>query len=666
MTLAAARSCRPSVRTLAAICLAVAGALGGVAALVGCSEQKSPKPVVRYATLPPKPVPAYMKNTIFERVDMVDAEPLPLSGYGIVARLKGTGDNKLLPTAVREYVIKEMVRKGIGSKLMPPPYDSMSPEEMLRDPTIAVVRVDGFLPPGARKGDMFDVQVSALPESDTSSLQHGMLWRTELKRNGANMIEPGYEIAIPAYAQGPIFVNPAYALGTASTQGGEATKASTAMRNSLRYGVVQAGQFNDDFSGARAMDYRPLLLRLRQPQRALARGIEVLIEQRFATYKEQSAEKIAAAKDEALVLVQVPASYNGDWQHFSGVFLHMYLDSRPEFLALRSKQLAEEAVKPDAKLEDISYCFEAIDKPALPFLTPLMTNADPAVAFAATRAAAYIGDPAAQDVLVRIASTKDHPFQINAVQVLGDLPKSPAVVAQLHTLLDSDQTLVRIEAYRQLARNFVPGRDADSQHSAPFYSKMIGDKFVLDIVPSNGTPLIYATRRGIPRVAIIGGKPSLNLPIMFSAMDDQLTISSAADRKTVKIYYRGPELRKPVTIASNADVAELVARMGGEGPVGQPALSFSYGDIVAMLQSMADAQQLSGWASGQRVPAAFVLQGVPKLEQTIYGAPVIPDARRPQKTSETSSAAGTQGPVSSSAGEGSRMNPADATLAAPR
>src|SRR5689334_20310468 len=212
MILAARHRRRPLTRTLAALCVA-AGAGTFAATLAGCSERKAPKPVVRYATLPLKEVPPFLKNTIFERVDMVDAQPMPLSGYGIVARLKGTGDNKVLPNTVRDFIIKEMVRKGIGSKLMPPPYDTMSPEEMLNDPTIAVVRVDAFLPPGARKGDMFDVQVSALPESDTSSLQHGMLWRTELKRNGANVIQPGYEISIPAIAQGPIFVNPAYALG---------------------------------------------------------------------------------------------------------------------------------------------------------------------------------------------------------------------------------------------------------------------------------------------------------------------------------------------------------------------------------------------------------------------------------------------------------------------
>src|SRR3982750_904968 len=104
----AARHRRPLWRTLAVL---------GLAALAGCSERKAPKPVVRYATLPAKQVPGFLTNTIFERVDLVDAQPMPLSGYGVVARLKGTGDNKVLPTTVRNYIIKEMVRKGIGSKL---------------------------------------------------------------------------------------------------------------------------------------------------------------------------------------------------------------------------------------------------------------------------------------------------------------------------------------------------------------------------------------------------------------------------------------------------------------------------------------------------------------------------------------------------------------------
>ena len=58
----------------------------------------------------------------------------------------------------------------------------------------------------------------------------------------------------------------------------------------------------------------------------------------------------------------------------------------PEVLAVRAQKLADEAVKPNAMLQDISYCWEGLDKAALPVLGKLMTHENPDVAFAAARA----------------------------------------------------------------------------------------------------------------------------------------------------------------------------------------------------------------------------------------------------------------------------------------
>src|SRR4029077_13439845 len=88
-----------------------------------------------------------------------------------------------------------------------------------------------------------------------------------------------------------------------------------AARDSLRYGLVP--------DGGMALEFRPLMLRLRQPQRSMARAIEALIDQRFASLKTYREEKIAAAKDEGLILVQPPARFNGDWEHFAGVMTHL-------------------------------------------------------------------------------------------------------------------------------------------------------------------------------------------------------------------------------------------------------------------------------------------------------------------------------------------------------
>jgi hypothetical protein len=98
----------------------------------------------------------------------------------------------------------------------------------------------------------------------------------------------------------------------------------------------------------------------------------------------------------------------------------------------------------------------------------------------------------------------------------------------------------------------------------------------------------------------------------------------------VTIFYRGPQVARPTAIPSNPDFAEIVARLGGEGPISAPGLNFSYGDIVAIVQALADSQQLCAYATdGRRQQVAFMLQQAPKMEQQITGAPIIPD-QRPQ------------------------------------
>src|SRR5207248_4321407 len=120
---------------------------------------------------------------------MTRTEGLAVSGFGVVVNLDGTGDSKA-PNAVRQYIIKQMVTHKGGSSLIPGA-KQMSPERMLSDSRVAIVEVLGMLPPGSRKGQRFDVQVSALPDSDTTSLARGTLWTTELRLRGTDYRDPG-------------------------------------------------------------------------------------------------------------------------------------------------------------------------------------------------------------------------------------------------------------------------------------------------------------------------------------------------------------------------------------------------------------------------------------------------------------------------------------------
>jgi hypothetical protein len=600
-----------------AACLVIAAVAGG------CGDNKKKKPTTlpsRYATLPPKKVPAVFKDSLLERCDLINTEPFLVSGYSVAVNVDG-GDGQA-PNLVRQYIVNEMVKHKWGSTLsgirMP------SPEQALRDPRVAIVQVDGYLAPGARKGQPFDVQVSALPESNTRSLAGGDLFETDLRVMGANPMDPGGAVNTFARSAGPILVNPAYALNPKAAD-------DPAARRSLRFGVVM--------NGARALEDRPLGLRLRQPSMRVSRYIEDRIDARF---QEVAPDVISAAQDEGIIYFFVPASYDGDWEHFAGVVTHLYFNNAPEFAANKARELCDEAVKPDAPLMDISYAWEGLGKPALPVIQErgLMSSDSPDVAYAAARAAAFLGDPAAPEALIKMATTPGHKFQINAIQVLGSLTNSPAINEMLRPLLDRPETTVRIEAYKMLARN-----GDGSIFSMPVKGGPNAGGFMLDIVRSAGSPVIYATRRGERRIAIIGGRADLATPITFMTMDGHLTLSSDPTRKAINIFYRPPmppggartreaaAALEPIRIVSSPDLASLIAHLGGAGePNSGRKLNFDYGQIVAILNNLTDKQQVEAMAAGgQKLPASFMLQELPTTGDSIYNAPVISgDQGRPQ------------------------------------
>lgn len=575
-----------------ALALAAVGAIAMT--LTGCGGKKTAAKnelPPKYAAMPPREVPDWLKGSIYEQVDISTMEGYRVSNFGLVALKHPTGDAQNAPNLVREYMLNEMQRRGFGSKNVPG-FERITPEMALRDPHYAIVRVDAFIPPGAYAGQRIDVQVSALDDTNTTSLATGILFTTDLMPNGANPRNPGSAIDKFGNARGYVFVNPAYAL--------ESKPNDPQLRRSLTTGVI--------LNGGRVNQARPIGLRIRAAERRMARMVEYRIDQLTAS------GDTAAAQDEGLVYVSVPQKYRGDWEHFAGVMLHTYFSTDAGFAVLKARQLAAEAIKPDAPLLDISYSMESLGQPALPEILPLLTHERPEVAFAAARAAAFIGDNSAEAALANMARDAKNPFRVNAVATLGALETSPSVVTELRDLLSAEDTQVRIEAYRALARS----------EDASIYTKTIGDKFFLDIVPSKGPPLVFATRTGLPRIAFIGPPAHVKDDSFFTAMDNALSISRSNDKpKLMAIYYRGSGSEDAIQQLTTADLAEMVARFGGEGAPGQPRFNFTYGEIIALLGKMSDAGILEA-AGSER--ASFVLQDAPGgWNRDVDTAPIIPD-----------------------------------------
>lgn len=584
------------LRAAAACCAALC-----LAALAGCVSQNTKPGPPKYEQVDKRPVPPFMRGTLYEITNLQNDNPFLVSGWGLVVNLAGTGGSDQMPNTLKAYMAKELERRGFGSKLMPG-YQDISPESVLHDRNNAVVAVYGWLPPGARKGDWFDVTVKA--EGEASSLARGTLYDTELTINGADPLRPTQKVNVWATSYGPVFVNPAVALHF--TQNPDA-----ATKKSLRTGTILAG--------GQVMADRPLLLRLRQPENRLSRNIEMRVNEYFHQ------DKVCTAYDLGYCQLWVPKSYNGDWEHFAKLVLHLYVNGSEAFGRAKARELIEEAEKPGAPLQDISYCLEGLGSYALPAIGPVLADsATPTdVRFAVARAAAYIDGPseAAERVLHDIAQTPGNSFRLAAVQVLGRIPNSRRVNALLRDLLDSDQTTVRLEAYHILARNGDPAVESRVICSA---REPTNQKFVLDFVHSHGDPLIYATRSGVPRIAIFGEVPQVTLPLTFGAMDNHLMISSAAVGRDVTLFYRDAQLRQPIQMSSPPGVADIVARLAGQIDDGTGQLDFTYAEVLAILQGLSDQHKLRVTRStGEQVAAAFMIQEVPLVRDAIDAAPLL-------------------------------------------
>ena len=191
-------------------------------------------------------------------------------------------------------------------------------------------------------------------------------------------------------------------------------------------------------------------------------------------------------------------------------------------------------------------------------------------------------------------------------------------------------------------------------HDGSVYSRLVTEqennqKFVLDIVPSHASPLIYASTSGIPRIAIIGTMPDVATPVMFSAMDNRLTISSTPEGGGLSIFYRQPApvdsenqphdiaTPAPVQMMSKTDLGEVIARLGGVTAGDETPLNFTYSEVLAILQKLSDSHKLVVYQDGRLENAAYVLQEPPRVQESIYAAPSI-DVGRPNGPSSSSSA----------------------------
>ena len=594
--------------------------------VVGCLPQSSVKPEDV-----DKPLSPWIEGTVASAARMVGLR-VPLSGWGILIGLEDKGSSEIPPNLaeeVRKYLRGELklIRRRTGV-----PY--LSVNAFMRDPDTALVKLSATAPAGAPVGTIMDIEVSAWPRTQTTSLQGGLLLPAELSVDRGVDTTQIHQKRFST-AEGMIFVNPFIDIK------------NPAERVKLRKGRI--------LGGARLTRALPLRLELYNPSFSDANLIQQRINERFT-----GRTKVANAKSRDYIEINIPENYQRNYTRFLELILHLPIRGGAVADEARAHRIAEHMKQPDMDCNQLALIWEAMGRQALTVVQGLYSSPVPVVSYYSSRTGVRLGDyKNAGSELLRFATTKGSPFQIVAIRELGKHLYVERSGIALRKLLDDRSAIVRVAAYKSLLER----GDLTSITRLAIGAMDGGEDpaFILDIVNSSREHVIYAHAFGTPRLVLFGDHMPINNPVFYETPDKNLAIFSRkaelavaplkeainndvdtdkkvdeeaeteeekADREARKkdhiVVYRllasGPG--KPRLISKKFrigfDVVELIRTLGSAPRYTDldteiRGLGVTYGQVVQILSNLCEEKS---------IPAKFFLQNPAEMERIQATTPV--------------------------------------------
>jgi flagellar basal body P-ring protein FlgI len=496
----------------------------------------------------PQETPALSPDSTIEDVARVVESPaIAVRGYGIVAGLFGTGSSECPPQ------LRQILEKYIWQQL--PEADTINPRRFIDSPDTAVVEVLGVIPPMATAGQSFDVVVRPLSSTQTTSLNGGYLYTTELKELSRITQFNQYAKTI-AKAQGAIFTPPGKS------------------KNDAWQWYVLGGGYS--------LSATNVSLLLNQPDFLIAAAIRNRINERFGP-------KVANAVSPGEVLLTIPPRYHYNKQRFLMMIRRLYIDNEP---ALREQRIAMliEQLRTEADKTPIEAALEAFGKPALDHLRELLDDEDAAVRFHAARCSSNLGYSAALSVLRDFVFDSQSPYRIEAIRTIGRNARlNDAEPIFLLVLAQEKDTAIRVAAYEAAlaAKSSIVTRIA------------VAGTFFVDLVNCSGEKLIYAKQQNQPGFVIFGTPIRCNENIFLQSDDGQITINARPGDRFISISRTHPKRPRLIgPLSAGFEVSQLIRAMAEspeqkKGSATLPGLALSYTQIIEILEKMCTSDQIS-------------------------------------------------------------------------
>lgn len=559
----------PRIRRALALLWAIP--LGYILVLAGCAHQQtrfqSEEEGDRERTADVK--------TIGDVTSVAGADPVPVMGVGLVVGLDGTGGGA--PSGGHRSWLEADLRKRSVE----------NPKAVLASPNGALVIVTAWIPPGTRKDDPLDLEVSLPPQSKATSLRGGYLRECQLYNfDSAKNLDPDYtgpDRTLKGHpvvrAQGPLLVG----MGDGDERG------------RLRQGRI--------WGGGRSKIDRPFYLYLNE-NRQFARMSQTIAERINETLNgpmRAGMNDLAVTKNRAVVYLRVPAQYALNQQRFLRVARLIPLredvnklcedrltpgGSRGDVAvgagSAYRKRLEEDLLDP-ARTVPAALRLEALGADSIPVLKRGLESDHALVRFTSAEALAYLGCPACGEELARLAAQQPA-LRAFCLTAMASLDEAISHV-KLRELLTSPAAEARYGAFRAL-------RALDEREPA-IRGELLNDAFWVHRVVPNSSPLVHLSTSRRAEIVFFGEDAYLQAPFSFLSGDFTITASKDDNHCTVSRFSSRHGTSRRQCSLKVEDVVRAVADQGG-----------AYPDVVELLRQAHHCQTLNCAVAVDALPQA--------------------------------------------------------------
>ncbi len=401
------------------------------------------------------------------------AKFLKVEGVALVTQLDNTGADPPVNNQ-RQEVLREMLAHQVRNA-----------NEILSSKSTSIGHVYGYLPPGIRQGERFDVVVEMLPECG-SSLRGGYVMQSNLRpvaRMGGSRDLMGHK---DASAKGRILVDALFADNQESKLD--------------RRGVILGG-------GVALVD-RPLGLALQSEHMSIgtARSISRALNERFNMYNHGNKEGVAEPESDRTIRLRVPQEYRHNVGRYVQVVMNTAYGETLEQQMNRMEQLEIDLSDP-ALCETAALRLESIGKSAIPVLRRGLRDPSKEVRFHSAQALTYL-DQTDGIAELKQAALEEASFRWHALTALTASSELDASIA-LVDLMHSEGAEVRYGAFHALRT-----RSPNDPLVAPDPVSQARE-FNLNVVPTTASSMVHFARQHRPEIVVFGGDEPLESTLLY-------------------------------------------------------------------------------------------------------------------------------------------------------